>query len=139
MAALSAREVAALAYTVGRHIVFDAGQYRPRSAAGRRLLAHELAHVVQQSAAPAVTLRRAEMRQGAVRVHIDYGPIIFVTAANRPDSVVALMATLIGVLILGVLGNGLTQMSIDSYVREVLIGTIIVLAVASSSLGKARG
>jgi ribose transport system permease protein len=30
-------------------------------------------------------------------------------------------------------------MSIDSYVREVLIGTIIVLAVASSSLGKARG
>ncbi len=96
MAALSAREVAALAYTVGRHIVFDAGQYRPRSAAGRRLLAHELAHVVQQSAAPAVTLRRAEMRQGAVRVHIDYGPIIFVTAANRPDRVVALMATLIG-------------------------------------------
>jgi ribose transport system permease protein len=49
------------------------------------------------------------------------------------------LATLIGVMILGVLGNGLTQMSIDSYVREVLIGTIIVLAVASSSLGKARG
>ena len=44
-----------------------------------------------------------------------------------------------GVLILGVLGNGLTQMSIDSYVREVLIGSIIVLAVASSSLGKAKG
>lgn len=49
------------------------------------------------------------------------------------------LATLVGVMILGVLGNGLTQMSIDSYVREVLIGTIIVLAVASSSLGKARG
>ncbi|MCM5556705.1 ABC transporter permease [Pleomorphomonas sp. JP5] len=48
-------------------------------------------------------------------------------------------ATLIGVLILGVLGNGLTQMSIDSYVREVLIGSIIVLAVASSSLGKTKG
>ena len=49
------------------------------------------------------------------------------------------LATLVGVLILGVLGNGLTQMSIDSYVREVLIGSIIVLAVASSSLGKAKG
>lgn len=49
------------------------------------------------------------------------------------------LATLIGVLILGVLGNGLTQMSIDSYVREVLIGSIIVLAVASSSLGKTKG
>jgi len=49
------------------------------------------------------------------------------------------LATLIGVLILGVLGNGLTQMSIDSYVREVLIGSIIVLAVASSSIGKTKG
>ena len=49
------------------------------------------------------------------------------------------LATLVGVLILGVLGNGLTQMSIDSYVREVLIGSIIVLAVATSSIGKARG
>ncbi len=48
------------------------------------------------------------------------------------------LATLIGVLILGVLGNGLTQMSIDSYVREVLIGSIIVLAVAMSSVGKTR-
>lgn len=49
------------------------------------------------------------------------------------------LATLLGVLILGVLGNGLTQMSIDSYVREVLIGSIIVLAVAASSIGKAKG
>ena len=49
------------------------------------------------------------------------------------------LATLIGVLLLGVLGNGLTQMSIDSYVRDVLIGSIIVLAVATSSIGKARG
>jgi ribose transport system permease protein len=49
------------------------------------------------------------------------------------------LATLVGVAILGVLGNGLTQMSIDSYVREVLIGSIIVLAVAASSIGKAKG
>ena len=56
-------------------------------------------------------------------------------AAGEPH----VLATLVGVLILGVLGNGLTQMSIDSYVREVLIGSIIVLAVASSSLGKAKG
>ena len=46
------------------------------------------------------------------------------------------LATFFGVLILGVLDNGLTQMSVDSYVREILIGTIIVLAVASSSLSK---
>lgn len=46
------------------------------------------------------------------------------------------LATLFGVLILGVLDNGLTQMSVDSYVRDILIGTIIVLAVAASSLSK---
>ena len=47
-AATSARAVGALAYTVGSHIVFDAQHYAPRNAEGRRLLAHELAHVVQQ-------------------------------------------------------------------------------------------
>jgi hypothetical protein len=47
-AAESARAVNALAYTVGRHVVLGAGQYAPRTVAGRRVLAHELAHVVQQ-------------------------------------------------------------------------------------------
>jgi hypothetical protein len=45
----SARAVDALAYTVGQNIVFGAGQYRPETDAGRRLLAHELTHTVQQS------------------------------------------------------------------------------------------
>jgi hypothetical protein len=48
-AAESAESLGARAYTVGRAIVFGAGEYQPRTAAGRRLLAHELAHVVQQS------------------------------------------------------------------------------------------
>jgi hypothetical protein len=47
-AAESAEAVHATAYTVGRDVVFGAGQYAPQSEAGRRLLAHELAHVVQQ-------------------------------------------------------------------------------------------
>ena len=50
-AAESARGVRALAYTLGRDIVFGPGQYAPETSAGRRLLAHELTHVVQQSAA----------------------------------------------------------------------------------------
>lgn len=49
-AAESARSVDAAAYTVGRNVVFGAGQYHPQTASGRRLLAHELAHVVQQGA-----------------------------------------------------------------------------------------
>ncbi len=45
---------------------------------------------------------------------------------------------MLGVLMLGVLGNGLTQMNVDSYVREIITGLIIVMAVAASSLGRAR-
>jgi hypothetical protein len=48
-AAESARSVNALAYTVGRDIVFDTGRYAPQTEDGRRLLAHELAHTVQQN------------------------------------------------------------------------------------------
>ncbi|MEA3028882.1 MAG: hypothetical protein QOG13_207 [Sphingomonadales bacterium] len=44
----SARDVGASAYTVGNHLVFGAAQFQPGGAAGRRLLAHELVHVVQQ-------------------------------------------------------------------------------------------
>jgi ribose transport system permease protein len=46
--------------------------------------------------------------------------------------------TLVGVLILGVLDNGLTQMNVDSYIREILIGFIVILAVAFSSITKRR-
>jgi hypothetical protein len=47
-AAASARAIGALAYTAGSQLAFAAGQYQPDSFEGRRLLAHELAHVVQQ-------------------------------------------------------------------------------------------
>jgi hypothetical protein len=56
-AAESARSIGALAYTMGEHIVFGTGHYAPSTEAGRHLLAHELAHVVQQRAGP-VTARR---------------------------------------------------------------------------------
>jgi len=48
-AAASAEAINAKAYTVGSDIAFASGQYAPEAAAGRLLLAHELAHVVQQS------------------------------------------------------------------------------------------
>jgi len=47
-AAASARSVGARAYTWGREIVFGAGEYLPGEGNGKKLLAHELAHVVQQ-------------------------------------------------------------------------------------------
>jgi hypothetical protein len=48
-AAASADSVAAKAFTVGSDIVFGTGAFAPETASGRALLAHELAHVVQQS------------------------------------------------------------------------------------------
>ncbi|MEU6721260.1 DUF4157 domain-containing protein [Nonomuraea sp. NPDC046802] len=47
-AAKSARELGARAYTVGEQIVFGAGRFAPHTPDGRHLLAHELAHVIQQ-------------------------------------------------------------------------------------------
>ncbi len=50
-AAESARAVNALAYTVGRDVVFGAGKYRPGTNEGKQLLAHELTHVAQSRTA----------------------------------------------------------------------------------------
>ncbi len=52
-AADAARAVRARAYTVGSDIVFGSGEYRADTADGKRLLAHELTHVVQNQAAGA--------------------------------------------------------------------------------------
>ena len=51
-AAESAKRLGALAYTVGSDIVFGPSRYSPETRAGRRLLAHELTHVIQQRHAP---------------------------------------------------------------------------------------
>ena len=48
-ASLSAAAVGARAYTIGRHIVMGRDAYQPASPAGRRLLAHELTHTIQQN------------------------------------------------------------------------------------------
>lgn len=48
-ASRSAREVNAQAYTVGSHIVIGEGRFTPSSLSGQHLIAHELAHVIQQS------------------------------------------------------------------------------------------
>lgn len=70
-AAESARAVGALAYTVGRDVVFGADRYAPRTSTGRQLLAHELTHVVQQrdvsgtSSLDRLTLDRPDSAQEA--------------------------------------------------------------------------
>jgi hypothetical protein len=53
-AADSAKAIDAQAYTVGRHIIFGAGRFAPETASGRRLIAHELAHTIQQGESSAI-------------------------------------------------------------------------------------
>ena len=48
----SAKAVQAYAYTVGSDVVFQSGKYDPGSDSGKRMLAHELTHVVQQRSGP---------------------------------------------------------------------------------------
>lgn len=66
-AAESARHLQALAYTAGRDVVFGEGVYRPGTELGRRLIAHELVHVVQQN-------RPLQQSPTLNRPHLGVGP-----------------------------------------------------------------
>lgn len=59
----SSNDINAHAYTVGNHISFAAGKYQPQSDDGRHLLAHELAHVVQQTGSDKSTIHRKTIGQ----------------------------------------------------------------------------
>lgn len=88
----SARELNALAYTVDHNIVFGAGQFNPHAHEGRRLLAHELTHVVQQTGgggsatgpiqtSPSATIQRAPI--GSEREHGSTLPYREATNLNK--------------------------------------------------------
>ena len=51
----SAQAIQALAYTVGKNMVFGHGQYVPENYTGRHLIAHELTHIIQQVSLPSLT------------------------------------------------------------------------------------
>ncbi|MEO7717246.1 MAG: DUF4157 domain-containing protein, partial [Capsulimonas sp.] len=73
-AARSAEEVSARAYTVGSDIAFRSGEYSPGGSDGKRLLAHELTHVVQQGAAGGPALSRSVETRTASRSTVQRDP-----------------------------------------------------------------
>ncbi|HEV7588180.1 MAG TPA: DUF4157 domain-containing protein [Longimicrobium sp.] len=77
-----ASEVGARAFTVGRHVVFGAGEYRPETAAGRRLLAHELAHTIQQGHAPRRAHRSPVMINGHASARVQRKTLVEERAAG---------------------------------------------------------
>ena len=60
----SARDVNAAAYTLGHNVVFGAGQMAPETPEGRRLIAHELTHVVQQTDVDGLRVGRSNVQVG---------------------------------------------------------------------------
>ncbi|MBK8983216.1 MAG: DUF4157 domain-containing protein [Ignavibacteria bacterium] len=61
VATKSAQSINALAYTSGNNIVFNQNQYSPETDTGKKLLGHELTHVIQQgSGAPGVSVQKTE-------------------------------------------------------------------------------
>jgi hypothetical protein len=71
LASSLARSVEARAFTTGADIFFGRGEYSPGSGAGRSLLAHELAHVVQQRGAPSAGELTVTDPAGALEVEAD--------------------------------------------------------------------
>ena len=88
-AAESAKALDALAYTVGRNIVFGPGQFAPGTIGGRQLLAHELTHVVQQNTSQAaqrgedVDESEAEQAAAAITSGMTPGPVGYSAPALR--------------------------------------------------------
>jgi hypothetical protein len=92
-AAHSAESINARAYTIGKDIVFNDGQYAPEAPTGKKLLAHELTHVVQQKGDAAGTVQRdfavkptdpkaigAKISPDQVKAAIDYNSMVFTDA-----------------------------------------------------------
>ena len=89
LAAESAQSVGALAYTVGRHIIYGSNQYAWQTAAGGRLLAHELAHTIQQKGGtPANSVSPGGLRSIAHKpAHLVHQSASAAILQRKPDEI----------------------------------------------------
>ena len=88
-AATAAADIGARAFTLGRDIAFARDEYRPATDAGRRLIAHELAHTLQQNGTSPPVIRRASYGSGAVP---GWNPSLAVVPQNERPRVDEAMA-----------------------------------------------
>ncbi len=86
LAAASAQAVAARAYAVGSHVVFDANEYAPGSASGRKLLAHELSHVVQNAGASPATPTRISQPGDRLEVAAERNAAQVLSSSPNPSA-----------------------------------------------------
>jgi hypothetical protein len=97
----SASTIGAKAFTLGTNVVFGAGQFLPQTPAGKRLIGHELAHVVQQSrgGAPPPLSRRGSLENAANRAGDAFASghgRVQVTGASAPGVAADLLDRFVG-------------------------------------------
>ena len=85
-AASASASVGALAYTVGNSMVFGRGQYQPGTAAGRRLIAHEAAHVVQQRSGRVASVSAPTVGAADSLLEREADRVADAVVADRPPS-----------------------------------------------------
>lgn len=90
-AARSADELNAKAYTLGNNIVFNEGRFTPETTEGKRLLAHELTHVVQQNARGALGIQRQTNEEEKKKSAVETLPKV--APETKPAAVAAPSAT----------------------------------------------
>ena len=86
-AAASARSIHARAYTVGSNVVFGQGEFRPRTDEGQSLIAHELAHVMQNDTASTIEPRMSQ--DGEPSEQAAHQVAQFTPSAQRPAGLAA--------------------------------------------------
>ena len=84
LAAKSAASINALAFTSGNNIVFNSGQYSPDSESGKKLLGHELTHVVQQNKTGHAGIQRQPAPPPAAHRFTAFGVNVVVRASCQP-------------------------------------------------------
>jgi hypothetical protein len=133
-AAQSAREVNAHAYTVGNTIAFDSGRFAPGSHEGRRLLAHELTHALQQSGTEGIRLGHAAQRLGHSSLEPSFpssGMTLQRAPVKSPD-----IKPIPGLAPLEVVARDVAELVLKNYSAEGLSAGPVLTAVLDELSGK---
>jgi hypothetical protein len=131
-AAILARRANARAFTVGRHLVFGNGEYRPNADQGRRLIAHELTHVIQQRGGLHGVQRELfasetqTRQQSDERVLLDIRRLMGFKDGSFPAAITSIVTELLRIAVTGPQGhllNALTAGEFDAVLTSRLIQT----------------
>lgn len=128
--------------TFGRHLYAIGGNAEAALLAGINVRASRISAFALTGLGAAIAglmyasrVASANPTQGS-GLMLDAIAAVFLGMTMSKEGEPRVLATLVGVLFLGIIDNGLTQMSINSYVREILVGATILLAVAFAKIGK---